>query len=239
MIFFVWSILTFILWQRIRRLIFIFSWSISLNKIIILAALTIKTGMPPLLIWVLQVNWKWLGWIIFLTWQKCLPFLILLYIWISSYLLLTWPFFALRQIFWANEWFSLIWASSLRDRAWVCLRNSWKAFWYFFTLYTVIWVLWAQTKLHISLKFEHRLTRTIFFLVLALPPRIFFFLKLQIWITLEWRLGVIIRAVRWGILIFYWKWIFLTFQTNRLFKNNKNFETWLIVIRQATLFLLL
>lgn len=224
------SLVVFIIWQRIRRLLMLFSWVILKINLILLIRLVIKIGIPPFLSWALQVNWKWKSWIIFLTLHKCLP-IILIIILRKPYILITWPLLSIIFLYVNNEWLSLIWTSSIRDRAWMCLRPLWKYFWIFFIIYSILWITWRFRKTMQRLRFNKPITYIIFILTLAIPPRILFFIKIIIWINLPFFLGVRLRSLSWLLLFFYWKWLLLTIITiNSWFKESWPIIKWSIIV---------
>jgi len=134
LIFLLYSLLLFILWQSVSSLILLFGWIILKINWLILISLLLKSGMPPLIWWVIQVDWKWTGWIIFLTFHKCVPFIIFLLVCKSQFIFLVWPLVGLVFLYSRREWFNLMWGSSIRDSRWICISLSWKRFWFFFYL---------------------------------------------------------------------------------------------------------
>jgi len=195
-------------------LILLFAWIILKLNIVIIVSLLIKTGIPPLIRWVLQINWKWKRWVIFLTLHKCLPFLIIIICLNNLLFILLWPLISVIYFYRVNEWFEFIWASSISDSAWICVRAVWKYFWLFFMRYRLLWWIWRKSKITQTIKNTSPFRYFLFILILAIPPRVLFFIKIIIWINLSISLGIVLRIFSWIILFIYWKWINFTLVLN-------------------------
>jgi hypothetical protein len=153
---------------------------------------------------------------------------------ILTTLIIIWPLIGLI-IFYSNFRFTtLIWVSSLRDSAWICIRNRFNTFWLYFLSYSLIWIIWG---INLSEQFSTRISYSfIFFIILGLPPLIIFFLKTTIWITLRLTTSIILTISSWLIVLIYLRWIYIRVFTQVQISGSTVNWAWLSIIIFLSLF---
>lgn len=202
--------MTFLIWQGIVRLLLLYFWFLNFSPIIILVVLIIKIGLPPFFRWIWTVSKEWdlKTWVLFLTFHKILPLIILINLLINDFWVLLWPVFSILIFFNFFSLKSLTLISTVRDAAWLVISRwvSMRIFWGFILLYSVIWVI---------TRFYHKFYLNLFLIfLLALPPSVFFLFKILVWMTGPVWITLILRALTLIIFLVYW-----TYFSNMLFSS--------------------
>jgi len=221
-------ILTFLVWQRICGLIFLYGWLLLQRTWIVGVALLIKTGLPPFTPWVNNLKWGWWAWFIFLTAQKALPFLILITLPGMNIWCVLWPVFSLFLFYSRFNFYRIILISRVVDSSWILLRYKLSAFWTYFLVYRAVWLIWANLQ-----KAFHNLrsgASSLFWVLLGLPPTVIFWLKMSVWIHLTLAVRWVLTVSSWAILVRYLVWHNLNFfqVAHRVRPNTK--WSWMAII---------
>jgi len=235
---FLWWIykkLIFLIWQRIASISFLYFWLNGATMTGLVLSLLAKIGLPPFITWVWSSckNWKLNIWILFITFHKVLPFILLVNTNIKEIWILIWPLIGALIIFYTFSLKRLTFISSIRDGAWLIFSYflSTVFFWLFMILYRLAWFY-----LRLNWKFNLNL---ILFLLLALPPSIFFFFKLLIWLRATLLRIIILTITRIIIFFIYWNYHSILAFLNSLFILKWFYWEWTFLIRVNHLFLII
>jgi len=210
-------------WQSLAGLLLLYSFIVFALSTLIWGALIIKMGIPPFQNWLKSMRWTNRVWMIFITLQKTLPFLLIVNLPTFSLVLLAWPLIALYLLYSRYDFYSIIIASSISDSAWICLSYKINIFWLFFLLYSMLWLIWRGDQRRLM---RNRSNNSVLFLMLlGLPPLVIFFLKINIWLNASLVIAVILGLRRWAMLILYLMWNNLRFYVQKLvFKSRRGWK---------------
>lgn len=235
--------LTFLVWQRICSLVFLYSWLAWSRRTGAMIGLLMKIGLPPFRgwIWRTQKNWRWWAWVIFLTFHKILPLVLLVSLFnrLLFSLSIMWIIMRIAGFYLNFRSKSFVFMSSLRDVSWLLLSSvvwgSW--FWFYVFSYSFLWFVWVSSGYEWVLNYSCFDFRFILFvLILAFPPSIFFIMKVFVWIRLSLSISVVLGVMRFLFMLVYWLWFTLSRFSGRLVVGQKSEWRWVARVGLVHLF---
>jgi len=208
----------FLIWQRIRRILFLASLLILDSSFWLLISLLIKRGFPPWYIWVTNLRWRWISFILFITFNKRLPLLILFTLSLRKIFYIIFIMYVWILAFRNFNVMNMILISRLVDSRWILLLHKINFFWLYLIMYNVVWRLWAY--LNFNYTNSRRLNSINFLILLSIPPFIFFLFKVLVWLQINFVWNIILTVRSWIVLsnyIFLWLLNFyqIAFSTSR------------------------
>jgi hypothetical protein len=225
-----------LIWQSLSGMIFLYRMLYFNSSYLMLMALLIKRGFPPFFSWITNLKWSWFPFILFLTFHKRLPLLILFTLWIDKLVFIIFVIYALILIYGSFSVFRIILLRRVVDSAWILLLPKINYFWLYTLLYSAIWIIWARKN------YDYRNTKSNnrfnFLILLSFPPFIFFLFKLLLWNNVQFRFNLLLTVSSWIVLMNYINLNLLNFHRMvYLFKSNAGY-LWPSTIIVAPLFLI-
>jgi len=211
----------------------LYIWILNFSALLILLILVAKIRLPPFRNWAwrLRIKWDLTTWVIFLSFHKTLPLVLFVNFWIFEKWLLLWVILGIVILFFIFSLKSLIFVSSISDGAWL-LRSRWislRFFWVYIILYSFIWWL-----IRININFNKSV---LLLALLALPPSIFFFFKVLVWMVRPLIFRLMLRLASLLIFLVYWAYLTTLSFINFFFFIKFHLKRWtnLIILSQISI----